>query len=184
MGPNKLPDPSKVLPRDPTGSYLHLKLKRFANIQDLSMPYARTTWQQYPHDVAVSLAPNARAMCRQCHAKIGKNELRYQLLLQCHKGCKNAAYFHADCVWKYPETSKITNLDEFFGLDDLPQLIKATVEKDFSTFVTSHLVDDNAGTDSATVTKKRAKTKASGDSVTSTPVKKKGKVRSSSIDGK
>ena len=77
-------DPSKELPRDPTGSYLHLKLKRYADIQDLSMPYAKKTWKEHPYDVSVSVAPNGRATCRQCHKKIEKNELRYQLMLQCH----------------------------------------------------------------------------------------------------
>jgi hypothetical protein len=120
MASKGFPDPAKILPRDPTGSYLHLKLKRFADVSDLSMNFAKRTWQENPHDAAVSLAPNARASCRQCHGKIHKHELRYQLFLQCHKGCKTSAFFHSDCIWKYPETKKITEITEFFGLERLP----------------------------------------------------------------
>lgn len=138
MAPTKgLPDPSKVLPLDPTGSYLHLKLKRFAKMKDLSMPYAKKTWQEFPYDAAVSLAPNGRASCRQCHCKIDKNDLRFQLLLQCHKGCKNSAFFHSDCVWKYPETKKISEMSEIAGLETLPKIMKSQVEKDFASFLES-----------------------------------------------
>ncbi|KAL3900430.1 MAG: hypothetical protein SGARI_006245, partial [Bacillariaceae sp.] len=117
---SSLADPGKLLPRDPSGSYLHLKLKRFPSVKDLTMPYAKKTWQEMPHDAAVAMAPTGRALCRQCHEKIEKSELRFQLLLQCHKGCKMSAFFHADCVWKYPETKKITKVEEFNGLGSLP----------------------------------------------------------------
>ena len=114
-------DPSIELPRDPTGSYLHLKLKRFGSIQDLSMNYAIQTWKNIPHDAAVDFAPSTRSKCKQCHHVIPKGELRAQLFLQCHKGCKNSAYFHGtECVWKYPETSKLQNVNEFRGWEDLP----------------------------------------------------------------
>jgi hypothetical protein len=113
-------NPSDPLPRDGTGRYLHLKLKRFPSIRHLTMPYARKTWQETPHDAGVGMAPNARSSCRWCHGRVEKGSLRYKLFLQCHKGCKIPAYFHADCIWKYPETAKLDRASEVKGLEDLP----------------------------------------------------------------
>jgi hypothetical protein len=143
MASKELSDPANILPRDSTGSYLHLKLKRFANFCELSTTSARKTWHDNPHDAAVSLAANGRASCRQCHGKIDKQELRYQLLLQCHKGCKNSAFFHSDCIWKYPETKKITEITEFFGLEHLPKDTISKVKNDFVLFIKSQQ-DDGA----------------------------------------
>ena len=142
---SSLADPGEELPRDPTGSYLHLKLKRFPSIKDLTMPYARKTWQQMPHDAAVAKAPNGRALCRHCHETIEKGALRYQLLLQCHKGCKTSAFFHANCVWKYPETRKITKVEEFAGLDNLPLQEKKSVLKQFEEFSKAHPKHESTG---------------------------------------
>lgn len=184
MTPKRLPDPSKALPRDPTGSYLHLKLKRFVTIQDLTMPYAKKTWQQFPYDVAVSVAPNARSSCRQCHGKIDKDELRYQLMLQCHKGCKNSAYFHADCIWKYPETKRIFDIDEFAGFGDLPNPFKEKVKNDFATFLDSTTAGakfKSKATEStpeeSSKSKKRGEKSANLYEPLSAPAPKKGKSR-------
>jgi hypothetical protein len=128
---------SYPLSRDESGRYLHLKLKRFPSMQDLTTPSARRTWQENPHDGSVGLAPNSRSACRWCHGKIRKGCLRYQLFLQCHKGCKNSAYFHEDCIWHYPETVKMQSVGEFNGLDTLPEAEKENVEKSFANFVVS-----------------------------------------------
>lgn len=90
----KMKDPSIELPRDETGSYLHLKLKRFESIEVLSMAYAKKTWTKIPRDAEIDVAPSSRSSCRQCHLPIEKGVLRIRLWLQCHKGCKNSAYFH------------------------------------------------------------------------------------------
>jgi len=112
--------PSEALPRDETGSYLHLKLKRFQSIDDLTMKFAQKTWRDHPQDAEIDLAPSNRSRCRQCHESIPKGELRVRLWLQCHKGCKNSAYFHGkDCIWEYPETTKIDDVKEFFGIEKL-----------------------------------------------------------------
>lgn len=113
-------DPSTELPRDETGSYLHLKLKRFPSINDVTMPFAIKTWTEHPQDAEIDYASSSRSKCRHCHSMIHKGELRVRLWLQCHKGCKNSAYFHGgNCIWHYPETSKIKQVSEFIGLDDL-----------------------------------------------------------------
>jgi hypothetical protein len=168
-----LADPGKALPRDPTGSYLHLKLKRFTSIKDLTMPYAKKTWQQFPHDASVAMAPNGRALCRQCHAKIEQGTLRYQLLLQCHKGCKNSAFFHADCLWQYPETKKIDKVEEFDGLDRLPPNEKESTLKRFEKFANSPQTEKTP-TPGKKLQSGKTKTKrreAANDSTT-TPAKK------------
>ena len=84
------------------------------------MPYAKKTWREHPDDVEVEYASTGRSICRQCHQPIAKDDLRVRLWLQCHKGCKQSAYFHGkDCLWKYPETKKIEKLSEFAGLSKL-----------------------------------------------------------------
>lgn len=114
-------DPTIDLPRDKSGSYLHLKLKRFASQKDLTMPYAKKTWKTTPHDAEVDSSPSSRSSCRQCHQPIKKGDLRMRLWLQCHKGCKNSAYFHGrECTWKYPEMAKIVSTKEIIGFDKLP----------------------------------------------------------------
>ncbi|KAL3920029.1 MAG: hypothetical protein SGARI_007049 [Bacillariaceae sp.] len=165
-------DPSELLPRDATGSYLHLKLKRFPSIKDLTMPYAKKTWQQMPHDVQVEISPNGRAMCRQCHSKIGKGDIRFQLALQCHKGCRMAAFFHSDCVWEYPEATKIVTEEEIVGLNDLPSKDKKVVLEQFEDFVKSHSGGDK-DTNKIITTKNRKKKAAKAD--TSTKAAKKAK---------
>lgn len=155
-------NPRVVLPRDETGRYLHLKLKRFENLEDLTMAYAKKTWQKVPHDGAVDMAPTSRSSCRWCHNTIPKGSLRYQLWLQCHKGCKNSAYFHPDCFFQYPETVKLMSTKEFHGLDSLPETEKSKVVKSFETFLNDqHQIetiaaapDDDSKANSST-TKKR-----------------------------
>ncbi len=137
--PNSIPEttlyePSEELPRDETGSYLHLKLKRFRSIDDLTMPYAKKTWADHPHDAEIDYAPSSRSKCRHCHSMIQKGELRVRLWMQCHKGCKNSAYFHGkDCIWKYPEIAKIKETKEFVGLESLREMeqnhVADTLEK-------------------------------------------------------
>lgn len=120
--------PSEALPRDETGSYLHLKLKRFQSIDELSMKFAQKSWREHPQDAEIDLAPSNRSKCRQCHTSIPKGELRVRLWLQCHKGCKNSAYFHGkECIWEYPETTKIDNVNEFFGIEILEKNEQAFV---------------------------------------------------------
>jgi len=126
-------DPSKKLPRDETGSYLHLKLKRFPSVEALSMSHAKKTWAQYPQDADIDVAPSNRSKCRQCHQVIEKGNLRARLWLQCHRGCKISAYFHGkNCVWKYPETSKINKLDDFDGIQKLSKSDKQYLEAEFA----------------------------------------------------
>ena len=118
--------PDHILPRDPTGSYLQLKLKRFASKDDLTMPYAIKTWNETPHDAEVDISVSRRSTCRQCHGTIDKGVLRLRLFLQCHKGCKNSAYFHgSQCGWEYPETRKLESIDEFVGWGELPAKAQA-----------------------------------------------------------
>jgi hypothetical protein len=113
--------PGQFLPRDPTGRYLHLKLKRYASKDDLTMPYAIKTWKETPHDAEVDVSPSRRSKCRQCHSTIEKGDLRLRLFLQCHKGCKQSAFFHGSkCAWEYPETRKLESIDEFVGWGELP----------------------------------------------------------------
>lgn len=128
-------DPTRELPRDMTGSYLHLKLKRFSNINDLSMKYAKTTWQKIPHHAEIDIASTNRSSCRHCHKTITKNQVRVRLWLQCHKGCKNSAYFHfKECFWSYPETSKLDTVDEIIGWDKLPTNHQQDLKERFDTF--------------------------------------------------
>jgi len=115
-------DPRRTpLPRDETGRYLHLKLKRFSSVEELSLKYAKTTWKTYPYNASVDIAPTSRSKCRSCRQTIHKGQLRYQLLLQCHHGCKNSAYFHSKCCYEYPETSKLTSIQELHGLQSLDE---------------------------------------------------------------
>jgi hypothetical protein len=126
-------NPHEELPRDATGSYLHLKVKRFASIDDLKMLYAKRTWKDKPHDAEADVSPSSRSACRQCHTKIGKGELRMRLWLQCHKGCKNSTYFHGkECFWIYPETAKLDSLDEIVGIDNLPINQQSKVRASFN----------------------------------------------------
>lgn len=125
-------DPSKLLPRDETGSYLHLKLKRFPSIDDLKIPYAIKTWKAIPHDAEVDTSPSNRSLCRQCHSKINKGDLRMRLWLQCHKGCKIGAFLHGEkCFCKYPETIKLEGVEELVGLDKLSEKQQAAVRESF-----------------------------------------------------
>ena len=132
-------DPRISLPRDETGSYHHLKLKRFPSIKELTMPFAKKSWSQHPEDASVDIAHNARSKCRQCHTTIPKSKsLRFRLWLQCHKGCKNSAYFHPMCFWEYPETSKLKDVSEIIGLDNLNQEQQNQVKESFEQFQNKH----------------------------------------------
>ena len=121
------------LPRDGTGRYLHLRLKRFGSVNELQMKYAKETWRKHPHDAEVDVSANSRSSCRWCKEKIDKGDLRMRLWLQCHKGCKNSAYFHERCFWDYPETTKLVDggLEELHGWKTLPKPMRAVVEKGF-----------------------------------------------------
>ena len=137
-------DPSTPIPRDETGSYLHLKLKRFPSASALKMPYAIESWKSIPHDAEIDICTSTRSSCRQCHSKINKGELRVRLWLQCHKGCKMSAYFHGDdCVWNYPETSKIYCLEELAGFNDLPLNLQEKVSESFLILKEGH--DNQSG---------------------------------------
>ena len=153
-------DPSRELPRDPTGSYLHLKLKRFPSIQELSMNYAKTTWKKFPYDAQVDIAPTSRSSCRQCHQPIEKGEIRMRLMLQCHKGCKNSAYFHFgndDCFWKYPETSKLKQIDEINGLQDLSKSNQNLVSTKFNEFRNLQNKDERGDNEIVIIPTKKSK---------------------------
>jgi hypothetical protein len=133
-------DPSIPLPRDATGSYLHLKLKRYRSIEDLTMNFAKKTWREIPQDAEVDEAPTTRSSCRHCHQRIEKGTVRFRLFLQCHKGCKIGAYFHGsgdtnnknNCIWKYPETQKLESVNEIKGLSKLSDLQQSIVKMEFS----------------------------------------------------
>jgi hypothetical protein len=140
----EIEDPSKVLPRDLSGSYLHLKLKRYAKMEDLTMNYAKTTWKTFPQDAQADLSPTSQSSCRQCHDTIDKGDVRLRLYLQCHKGCKTAAFFHESCFWNYPETKKLERVEEIVGLEDLPDKNRKQVLQHFQAF---H--DSNKNTPSA-----------------------------------
>lgn len=125
-------DPTTQLPRDKSGSYLHLKLKRFSSMDNLTMPYAVKSWRSIPHDAEVDMSPSNRSTCRQCHSTINKGELRVRLWLQCHKGCKMSAYFHGQgCVWQYPETIKLGSVEELVGFEKLRDKEQLEVKKSF-----------------------------------------------------
>lgn len=124
-----LNDPSQELPRDETGSFLHLKLKRFPSVDALKMAYAKKTWAQNPQDAEIDIATSNRSKCRQCHKVILRGDLRARLWLQCHKGCKNSAYFHGKvCIWEYPETKKLHTTEEFLGFQKLDDHDKKYIE--------------------------------------------------------
>ena len=126
-------DPSIVLPRDTSGSYLHLKLKRYKSINDLSMNYAKQTWKNIPHNAEVEEScPSSRSKCRLCHTTIEKGNTRFRLWLQCHKGCKISAYFHKNCIYNYPETNKLNSVTEFIGYDKLSTKLQDEIEHEFS----------------------------------------------------
>ena len=126
------PNPSALLPRDDTGSYLHLKLKRFASKDELTMSYAVTTWNKTPHHAEIDMSPSNRSKCRGCHSTIPKGSLRLRLFLQCHKGCKQSAYFHGStCGWEYPETVKLESMDELVGWERLPANEQTKVQEAF-----------------------------------------------------
>uniref|UniRef100_A0A7S1UZF2 PARP-type domain-containing protein n=1 Tax=Grammatophora oceanica TaxID=210454 RepID=A0A7S1UZF2_9STRA len=125
-------DPSTLLPRDATGRYLHLKLKRFPSVKDLSMPFAKKTWKEIPHHAEAEVSPSKRSKCRWCHETIQKGDLRMRLWLQCHKGCKMSAYFHGDsCIWEYPETAKLEKVDEIVGWKKLPEKQRKVIKEKF-----------------------------------------------------
>jgi hypothetical protein len=151
MSPSmKEEDPTTQLPRDESGSYLHLKLKRFSSIEDLIMPYAVKTWRSIPHDAEVDMSPSNRSTCRQCHSKINKGELRMRLWLQCHKGCKMSAYFHGQgCFWQYPETIKLGSVEELVGFEKLTAKEQQDVKKSFL------LLSDSSDEDRNVIKKKR-----------------------------
>lgn len=153
-------DPSILLPRDETGRYLHLKLKRFASIGDLSMPYALTTWKKTPHDAEVDVSPSARSSCRYCRDVIEKGDLRFRLWLQCHKGCKISAYFHSSCFYEYPETKKLESVGEIMGYGDLETSTQDSIRESFR--------DMKAATEKAEESK--------GDDIEAKPAKKKRKL--------
>lgn len=124
-------NPSLLLPRDETGRYLHLKLKRFSSVGDLSMPHAITTWKKIPHDAEVDISPSARSSCRHCKDVIKKGDLRFRLWLQCHKGCKISAYFHSSCFYMYPETPKLENVESIAGFGDLETSTQDSIREKF-----------------------------------------------------
>ena len=125
-------NPSTLLPRDTTGSYLHLKLKRFTSIDELTMSYAVRTWNDTPHHAEIDMSPSNRSKCRGCHSTIPKGSLRLRLFLQCHKGCKQSAYFHGSpCGWEYPETIKLESMDELVGWERLPVNVQTKVKEGF-----------------------------------------------------
>jgi hypothetical protein len=143
---NSTTAPSEELIRDTTGSYLHLKLKRYPLVTDLTMSYAKKTWAEHPHDAEIDISSSARSKCRHCHSMIGKGALRARLWLQCHKGCKNSAYFHGtDCIWNYPETAKIESIKEFVGLEELPEAYQKQMHDQFEKLnaVRTSAVDGN-----------------------------------------
>ena len=166
-------DPSVELPRDTTGSYLHLKLKRFKSIDDLTMNYAKKTWRDTPHDAEVEKECSAsRSSCKQCHKTITKGDTRFRLWLQCHKGCKNSAYFHKECIFQYPETQKLTSTDEFVGYDKLPTNVKKDIQASFDKM---KMTNDNSVSDGVSKdvgTNKNGKTRGEKDSNPDKKVKK------------
>mmetsp|Transcript_16324 Transcript_16324/g.32665 ORF Transcript_16324/g.32665 Transcript_16324/m.32665 type:complete len:186 (+) Transcript_16324:44-601(+) len=93
----------------------HLSIKRFPDTNKLS-PGAR---KRVPHDVAVDHAPTTRGSCVLCGSGIVKGALRITLMLQCHKGYKNASLCHLQCFPRHPESGKIESMDEFLGLKAL-----------------------------------------------------------------
>jgi len=130
--PTMKTNPGDMLPRDPSGRYLHLKLKRFESKDDLTMPFARKTWADTPHDAEVDMSPSSRSKCRQCHDPICKGQLRLRLFLQCHKGCKQSTYFHgSSCAWEYPETIKLETINELVGWEKLPEKVQVELQKRF-----------------------------------------------------
>lgn len=152
-------NPHKEIPRDVTGSYLHLKLKRFASIDDLTMQYAKKTWRDAPHDAEADVSPSGRSSCRHCHSKIQKGDLRMRLWLQCHKGCKNSAYFHGnECFWQYPETTKLQKLDEIVGLSMLPKDQQSKVSESFEILTKSDDKPSDKKLMTSTSSRKRRKT--------------------------
>eukprot|EP00522_Entomoneis_paludosa_P010038 CAMPEP_0172466466 /NCGR_PEP_ID=MMETSP1065-20121228/56209_1 /TAXON_ID=265537 /ORGANISM="Amphiprora paludosa, Strain CCMP125" /LENGTH=130 /DNA_ID=CAMNT_0013223271 /DNA_START=51 /DNA_END=443 /DNA_ORIENTATION=+ len=95
------------------------------------MPYAIKTWKQTPQDAEVDMAPSARSKCRDCQEPIDKGDLRFRLWLQCHKGCKNSAYFHSDCFYRYPETRKLESVQDIKGYQDMDEGIQKSIRASF-----------------------------------------------------
>jgi hypothetical protein len=55
-----------------------------------------------------------------------------------------SAYFHGDdCVWNYPETSKIYCLEELAGFNDLPLNLQEKVSESFLILKEGH--DNQSG---------------------------------------
>jgi len=125
------------------------------------MAYAKQSWRDHPHDAEVEVSTTATSKCRYCHRKIDKGELRVRLWLQCHKGCKNSAYFHGnDCIWKYPETTKLESAKELVGIDSLPDEQQKYIHDQLERLMDTPNIDDNDGDND---NNKKTKTKSTGN---------------------
>ena len=93
----------------------HLVLKRFARSDPELRPGARRTHDQFPFDVKAEKAATGRSVCHVCRESVAKGELRMRMMLQCHKGYKNACFVHAECFMKHPQSRKVQLREIVFG---------------------------------------------------------------------
>ncbi|KNC76116.1 hypothetical protein SARC_11372 [Sphaeroforma arctica JP610] len=89
----------------------HLYVKRFPDISTLT-PGAKRDRAKHPHDCMVDYAPTGRCVCKMCGDYIPRNQLRYVLMVQCHKGYKSACALHRECFVEHPESYKLEMRDE------------------------------------------------------------------------
>uniref|UniRef100_A0A7S0YZP6 PARP-type domain-containing protein n=1 Tax=Hemiselmis tepida TaxID=464990 RepID=A0A7S0YZP6_9CRYP len=106
----------------------HLLLKRFKDSEVRGVKSRKAT----PYDARVERDKTGRASCVKCGKGIAKGFLRFTLMLQCHKGWKNASHCHYDCFFLHPESLKLSLPSEIDGLADLDADDQNKVEADFA----------------------------------------------------
>lgn len=90
----------------------HLKLKRFRNDDPTLTEGAKRDRAKHNFVACAELDPSGRSKCKLCGIKIEKSTLRFCLMLECHKGYRNACTLHEECFWKHPETVKLDSVNE------------------------------------------------------------------------
>lgn len=115
-------------------SMSHLVLKRFPDTDPTLTAGARRDRVKHPHVAIVEKDPSGRSACKLCGHKIPKGDIRFGLMLECHKGYRILCTLHQDCAWKHKETKKLTLSDLFFKSDiDSAQreLVRAAFQEHF-----------------------------------------------------
>lgn len=91
----------------------HLEYKRFDDKDPKLTAGARRNRAQNPHVSLVELDPSGRAQCKSCGERLVKGQIRHVLMLECHKGYRNACTLHVECFWRHPQVvERLKSLEE------------------------------------------------------------------------